>query len=215
MTNKDEIIFGVWGNLWSTYSYNGRKLKHHSDVPSDLWHFKSQATQQLVQHFVENKNKGNIKAQIWNKLNSTVLDHQQVQCSFPQLLRVLMDCYYNCKQDGVIQNGQQNFINLVTLQSYPDNKVHGAKMGPTWVLSAPDGPHVGPMNLTIRVVPVHLSCKEPLDSPCLWQFPGQMHCLYPPATMDGWQGLQLQGSIRAGQPLKGRLGPLHVQHIPI
>ena len=25
-------------------------------------------------------------------------------------------------------------------------------MGPTWVLSAPDGPHVGPMNLTIRVL---------------------------------------------------------------
>ena len=25
-------------------------------------------------------------------------------------------------------------------------------MGPTWVLSAPDGPHVGPMNLAIRVV---------------------------------------------------------------
>ena len=24
-------------------------------------------------------------------------------------------------------------------------------MGPTWVLSAPDGPHVGPMNLAIRV----------------------------------------------------------------
>ena len=29
----------------------------------------------------------------------------------------------------------------------PDNKVHGANMGPTWVLSAPDGPHVGPVNL--------------------------------------------------------------------
>ena len=26
----------------------------------------------------------------------------------------------------------------------PDNKVHWANMGPTWVLSAPDGPHVGP-----------------------------------------------------------------------
>ena len=24
-------------------------------------------------------------------------------------------------------------------------------MGPTWVLSVPDGPHVGPMNLAIRV----------------------------------------------------------------
>ena len=35
---------------------------------------------------------------------------------------------------------------------YPDSKVHGANMGPTWVLSAPDGPHVGPMNLAIRVV---------------------------------------------------------------
>ena len=32
----------------------------------------------------------------------------------------------------------------------PDNKVHGANVGPTWVLSAPDGPHVGPMNLAIR-----------------------------------------------------------------
>ena len=32
----------------------------------------------------------------------------------------------------------------------PDSKFHGANMGPTWVLSAPDGPHVGPMNLAIR-----------------------------------------------------------------
>ena len=32
----------------------------------------------------------------------------------------------------------------------PDSKVHVANMGPTWVLSAPDGPHVGPMNLAIR-----------------------------------------------------------------
>ena len=32
----------------------------------------------------------------------------------------------------------------------PDSKVHGDNMGSTWVLSAPDGPHVGPMNLAIR-----------------------------------------------------------------
>ena len=31
-------------------------------------------------------------------------------------------------------------------------KVHDASMGPTWVLSAPDGPHVGPMNLAIRAI---------------------------------------------------------------
>ena len=33
-----------------------------------------------------------------------------------------------------------------------DRKVHGAHMGPTWVLSAPDGPYVGPMNFAIRDV---------------------------------------------------------------
>ena len=29
----------------------------------------------------------------------------------------------------------------------PDSKVNGANMGPTWVLLAPDGPHVGPLTL--------------------------------------------------------------------
>ena len=45
-------------------------------------------------------------------------------------------------------------------QQYPDSKVHWANMGPTWVLSAPDGPHVGPMNLTNRVTP------DILKAPC-------------------------------------------------
>ena len=40
---------------------------------------------------------------------------------------------------------------LCTKGLLPDSKVHGANMGPTWVLSATDGPHVGPMNLAIRV----------------------------------------------------------------
>ena len=38
----------------------------------------------------------------------------------------------------------------IVCQLIPDNKVHGANMGPTWFLSAPRGPHVGPMNLAIR-----------------------------------------------------------------
>ena len=32
----------------------------------------------------------------------------------------------------------------------PDSKVHGANRAPTWVLSVPDGPHDGLMNLAIR-----------------------------------------------------------------
>ena len=43
-------------------------------------------------------------------------------------------------------------ITGVARQNIPDSKVHGANMSPTWVLSAPDGPHIGPMNLTIRDV---------------------------------------------------------------
>ena len=47
-----------------------------------------------------------------------------------------------------------NRISLETpmcAEKYPDNKIHGANMGPTWVLLAPGGPHVGPINLVIRV----------------------------------------------------------------
>ena len=40
--------------------------------------------------------------------------------------------------------------NETSLDMIPDSKVHGANMAPTWVLSAPDGPHVGHMNLAIR-----------------------------------------------------------------
>ena len=39
-----------------------------------------------------------------------------------------------------------------TNTDFPDNKVHGTNMGPTWVLSAPGGPHVCPINLAIRLL---------------------------------------------------------------
>ena len=47
---------------------------------------------------------------------------------------------------------------------FPDNKYHGANMGSIWVLSAPDGSHVGPMNLAIRVAAVGCQPDEPLAS---------------------------------------------------
>ena len=40
-------------------------------------------------------------------------------------------------------------LQLSAKQYLPDSKVHGANMGPTWVMSAPDGPHVGLINLAI------------------------------------------------------------------
>ena len=37
----------------------------------------------------------------------------------------------------------------------PDNKVHGANMGPIWGRQDPGGPHVGPVNFAVWAV--HLS----------------------------------------------------------
>ena len=47
--------------------------------------------------------------------------------------------------------------------TYPDSKVHETNMGPTLVLTAPDGPHVGPMNLAIRVCIPHISKIGPMS----------------------------------------------------
>ena len=40
-------------------------------------------------------------------------------------------------------------------QLHADSKVHGANIGSTWVLSAPDGLHVAPMNLAISYSACH------------------------------------------------------------
>ena len=45
-----------------------------------------------------------------------------------------------------------HIFDLSQIIFYLDSKVHGANMGPTWVLPAPDGPHVGPINLAVGVV---------------------------------------------------------------
>ena len=51
--------------------------------------------------------------------------------------------------NGLIMSRKKYGSNYI-LVIIPDSKNHGANMGPTWALSAPDGPHVGPMNLAIR-----------------------------------------------------------------
>ena len=56
---------------------------------------------------------------------------------------------------------------------FPDSKVHGANMGPTWVLSALDGPHVGPMNLAIRV-----GIKAPIEPCWTWYQGSGFICMF-------------------------------------
>ena len=63
----------------------------------------------------------------------------------------LFHCF--CIYRQYVESGVMQYIPRALVYAmfcgYPDSKVHGANMGSTWVLSAPDGPHVGPMNLAI------------------------------------------------------------------
>ena len=54
-------------------------------------------------------------------------------------------------------------------EPYPDSKVHGTKLESTWVLTALDGPHVGPMNLAIRDISIWLA------NACYTRKPGTRH----------------------------------------
>ena len=63
----------------------------------------------------------------WNKYTAFLLD-------------VIID---SCLHSSVV------ITTCIWVHSVPDSKVHGANMGPTWVLSAPGVPHVGPMDLAI------------------------------------------------------------------
>ena len=59
----------------------------------------------------------------------------------------------NNGQTTVYSAGRLGWHQRISKASHhcPDSEVNGANMGPTWVLSAPDGTHDGPMNLAIRV----------------------------------------------------------------
>ena len=91
--------------------------------------------------------------------------------------------------DGLVQerrNTNDSALELHLSCTNPDRKVHGANMGPTWVLSAPDTPHVGPTNLAIRVT--HRFINPILWNPyhSKWTYLvklGQYHsCWYPSSS---------------------------------
>ena len=63
-------------------------------------------------------------------------------------------------------------MQYIPLNMYPDSKVHGANIGPTWVLSAPDGPHVGHMDLAIRCI---MGTSWHGNTLQYWYFDSQIH----------------------------------------
>ena len=72
----------------------------------------------------------------------------------------LRESWLQC--DMYFSNIANGSISWETALRYPDNKVHGANMGPTGVLSAPVGPHVGLMNLAfwVNTTLMQLKCSQ-------------------------------------------------------
>ena len=83
----------------------------------------------------------------WNEIlvtGCTTYCFYNSRCSRLQMIR-----WYDGISESVVLSLTRRNMNFT--RRYPDSKIHGANMGPTWVLSAPDGPHVDPMTLAIRV----------------------------------------------------------------
>ena len=66
--------------------------------------------------------------------------------SFNDFIHILKKWLPSCKYLLKLNNF---YGAIIKGRANPDSKVHGAYMGPTWVLSTPGGSHVGLMNLAI------------------------------------------------------------------
>ena len=85
-----------------------------------------------------------------------ISNHQPLDCLFNSSCSLTTTKHWNSTLLALMRAMKQWLMDSphklpVMQKTYPDSKVHGANKGPTWVLSAPDGPHVGPMDLAIRV----------------------------------------------------------------
>ena len=114
-----------------TFCYNLRYIDWTYLVISLQWRHMIVTASQITNH-------STVCQQLIKAYNKGNCFHVIMPSNTSLLFRIVVPCC-TWKSEQAIQD------------VFPDSKVHGANMGPIWVLSAPDGPHVGPMNLAIRV----------------------------------------------------------------
>ena len=92
-------------------------------------------------------------------VDDSITSHYLHRCCCTGKWTLMNNYKCNLKQSTAIfiqwiqnENAVSKMVDILSWSqcANPDKKVHGANMGPTWVLSAPDGPHVGPMNFAMR-----------------------------------------------------------------
>ena len=58
---------------------------------------------------------------------------------------------------------KDKFTAKIVLRPFPDSKIHGANVGPTWGHQDPGGPHVGHMNLAIWVIYFNITLMKDMS----------------------------------------------------
>ena len=132
----------------------------------------------------------------WVCVSAAMLSNNK-SCKFETLCYVTITrpmCYWNRSQKAIIKLGHSLYAMIILslipawVSNNPDSKVHWANMGPTWVLSAPDGPHVGHVNLLSGYMPKNVGWNY-LSIPKLqrlhrWSL--GMDKLFHPTLNNGW-----------------------------
>ena len=134
-------------------------IAQNGDVTWAPWRLKSPATPLYVQQTLQVNKRDNIKMLYqlpflwwdWRRENSPYKGTVMLN-AFP-CRGVIVKCLQSCLCAPCLSKfWPRYFLCYMKYRDvYPDREAHWAKMGPTWVLSAPAGPHVGPMNLAIRI----------------------------------------------------------------
>ena len=138
---------------WRVYLWKESSLIHgHHD--HGLPHVRLQALNWTNTDLLSVQLIGTNTSEVWiiiqilaTKFQEKALAKCQSFCSGPTLII--------CKLQTILKRSRQLFLKNVVWVTYccfeiiPDNKVHGANMGPIWGRQDPDGPHVGRMNFAI------------------------------------------------------------------
>ena len=91
----------------------------------------------------------NFMQQDWNINRNISLCYLKLK-QFIQINFMMTPLWFGIGENMLTSLWSQIDVYYNSCWAVPDSKVHEANMEPSWVLSAPDGPHVGPTNLAIR-----------------------------------------------------------------
>ena len=142
MENIGPFQYAIKGVIvWYRQVTGSRNLRLKLSDRSDFWHTSQMRCLSNVRTIGQFRKQISLPGAFVRSCDSDVLDIEMASCGFAHQCAAIENLQNLCFQIKATK---------LTLYLFLDSKVHGTNMGPTWVLSVPSGPHIGPMNLAIR-----------------------------------------------------------------